>query len=74
MKIITLLKIKSRPRRDPKSVTSKNKIKTRLQALVCSFERFKYVFQYKWRVVRVGGRVYGDQKGLSILLKFGCSN
>ena len=32
----------------PKKVTSKNELKTRLEALIHSFERFKYVFQYEY--------------------------
>ena len=36
------------PRKDPENVTSKNDLKTRLEALIHSFERFKYVFQYEY--------------------------
>ena len=31
-----------------KNVTSKNEPKTRLEGLIHSFERFKYVFQYEY--------------------------
>ena len=40
-------KLKVRLRKDPKNVTSKNELKIRSEALIHSFERFKFVFQYK---------------------------
>ena len=40
--------IQFQPRKDPKNVTSKNELKTRLEALNHSFERSKYVFQYEY--------------------------
>ena len=44
-KMWTSWKNEFQPRKDPKNVTSKNELQTRLEALIHSFERFKYVFQ-----------------------------
>ena len=41
------MKISFQPQKDQKNVTSKKELKARLEALIYSFERFEYVFQYE---------------------------